>query len=62
MKSKVTDIKFADDGNMVSALVFTGVTDTKKLMDLGLHGASEEPIPRIVFPHIGFMSQNNFNQ
>jgi len=53
-----TDIKFADDGNMVSALVLTGVTDCKKLMEIGLEGTADEPLPHIIFPHMGFMAQN----
>ena len=57
-----TDIKFANDGDMISALVLTGVTGTKKLRDVGVHGTADEPVPHVVFPHIGFMSQDNFNQ
>ena len=49
-----TDIKFGRDGGMKSALVLTGCTTAKALMGLGV-GTDEEPLPDIIFPHMGMM-------
>ena len=49
-----TDVKFAKDGGMKSALVLTGCTTVEKLMDVGV-GSEEEPLPNIIFPHMGMM-------
>jgi 4-nitrophenyl phosphatase len=49
-----TDVKFGKDGGMKSALVLTGCTTAQKLMDIGV-GTEDEPLPHIIFPHMGMM-------
>ena len=49
-----TDIKFGKDGGMKSALVLTGCTTSSKLVELGV-GTDDEPLPNIIFPHMGMM-------
>ncbi|GFH48619.1 hypothetical protein CTEN210_05095 [Chaetoceros tenuissimus] len=49
-----TDIKFGKDGGMKSALVLTGCTTSTKLVELGV-GTDDEPLPNIIFPHMGMM-------
>lgn len=51
-----TDVRFGLDGGMTSALVLTGVTSAGKLSDLhAIGGTIEEPMPSIIFPHMGLM-------
>lgn len=49
-----TDIKFGKDCGMKSALVLTGCTTAEKLMEVGV-GSKDEPLPHIIFPHMGMM-------
>jgi len=49
-----TDVRFGIDGRMKSALVLTGCTTAEKLIGLG-DGSDEEPLPHIIFPHMGMM-------
>jgi phosphoglycolate/pyridoxal phosphate phosphatase family enzyme len=49
-----TDIRFGKDGGMKSALVLTGCTTAEKLINIG-EGTEEEPLPHIMFPHMGMM-------
>ena len=52
-----TDVKFGKDSGMKSALVLTGCTTAEKLMEVGV-GTEDEPLPHIIFPHIGMMAGN----
>lgn len=49
-----TDIRFGKDGGMKSALVLTGCTTAEKIIEIG-DGTEEEPLPHIIFPHMGMM-------
>ena len=49
-----TDCKFGIDNNMKSAIVLTGCTTAQKLIDIG-EGTDQEPLPHIIFPHMGMM-------
>ena len=49
-----TDVKFGKDSGMKTALVLTGCTTAEKLMEVGV-GTDEEPLPHIIFPHMGMM-------
>ncbi len=49
-----TDVKFGKDGGMKSALVLTGCTTFEKLIQMD-EGTEEEPLPHILFPHMGMM-------
>ena len=53
-----TDIRFGLDGGMSSALVLTGCTTAEKIMQLGVtnESKSNEPMPTVIFPHMGLMS------
>lgn len=51
-----TDIRFGKI-SMTAALVLTGCTTAKTLIALG-EGTDEEPLPHIIFPHIGMMGLN----
>ena len=54
-----TDVKFGLDGGMTSALVLTGCTTAERiaeLADLRTGGTVEEPLPSVIFPHMGMMS------
>lgn len=51
-----TDIRFGKR-NMTAALVLTGCTTAKSLIAVG-EGTDEEPLPHIIFPHIGMMGLN----
>ena len=42
------------NGGIRSALVLTGCTTADMLVDLGV-GTDEEPLPHIIFPHMGMM-------
>jgi phosphoglycolate/pyridoxal phosphate phosphatase family enzyme len=52
-----TDIKFGKDCGMKSALVLTGCTTAEKLIEMGgvVGSQEEEPLPHIIFPHMGMM-------
>eukprot|EP00559_Dactyliosolen_fragilissimus_P006023 CAMPEP_0184867152 /NCGR_PEP_ID=MMETSP0580-20130426/25198_1 /TAXON_ID=1118495 /ORGANISM="Dactyliosolen fragilissimus" /LENGTH=488 /DNA_ID=CAMNT_0027367229 /DNA_START=194 /DNA_END=1658 /DNA_ORIENTATION=+ len=52
-----TDVKFGIQSGMRSALVFTGCTTLEHLIDLGVDGSEEEPLPHIFIPHIGVLSE-----
>lgn len=52
-----TDIKFGLKGGMKSALVLTGCTSADKLSTIALSDKTkDEPMPSVVFPHMGFMT------
>lgn len=53
-----TDCKFGIDNNMKTAIVLTGCTTAQKLIDIG-EGTDEEPLPHIIFPHMGMMGLFN---
>jgi ribonucleotide monophosphatase NagD (HAD superfamily) len=50
-----TDIRFGTESGMYSALVMTGVTTADKLKELR-EGTEEEPLPSVVFPHVGLLA------
>jgi len=52
-----TDIRFGKSSGMISALVLTGCTTAKKMIELGMQGRGieEEPLPCMIFPHVGMM-------
>lgn len=52
-----TDVKFGKDGGMKSALVLTGCTTAEKLIDID-EGTVDEPLPHIIFPHMGMMGRS----
>lgn len=49
-----TDCKFGIDNGMKSALVLTGCTTAKRLIELQ-GGTETEPLPHLIFPHMGMM-------
>lgn len=51
-----TDIRFALDTGMHAALVMTGVTTASQLVQLE-GGTTEEPLPTLVLPHIGYFAK-----
>ena len=56
-----TDVRFGVESGMKSALVLTGCTKAERLLELCKategRGTVEEPMPTIIFPHVGMMSE-----
>jgi len=48
-----TDVRFGLDGGMKTALVLTGCTTAAQLK--GFPGTEEQPLPHVIFPHMGMM-------
>lgn len=54
-----TGVRFGVESGMKTALVLTGCTTSEKVVDLckdteGM-GTEEEPMPSVIFPHVGMM-------
>ena len=57
-----TDIRFAVESGMQSALALTGCTTAERVVELcgeniGGGGAVDEPMPNVIFPHMGMMKE-----
>lgn len=51
-----TDIQYGINNHIQSGLVLTGVTNCKTLYDIHNGITIDEPLPTIIFPHVGLLN------